>query len=272
MLCRRPLSFRVIQTYSSRGSNWLSHCHWELFSRTEELNDFQLDNDDDSETEFLIVWSNRVNIPFIHVGKDQITPVMCETWLWFLAPNYKWICKWQKPAETPTFSCTTSGGSDKSWTRKPRACFHVYSSQARLNTATVWWIDYQIISTRVQNTAARLIFNLRKYDRITPALVTLHWLPVKYRIEFKTLLIVFKDFMARHLATCKKWPHKILFHEIQWNMCPGSFKIQAWDFQKVCIVVCEPLAWNCLSKEIRSCDEIEAFKRNLQNNLFVKLF
>ena len=45
---------------------------------------------------------------------------------------------------------------------------------------------------RVQNTAARLVFNLRKYDRITPALVTLHWLPVKYRIEFKTLLIVFK--------------------------------------------------------------------------------
>ena len=45
---------------------------------------------------------------------------------------------------------------------------------------------------RVQNTAARLVFNLRKYDRITPALVTLNWLPVKYRIEFKTLLIVFK--------------------------------------------------------------------------------
>ena len=43
----------------------------------------------------------------------------------------------------------------------------------------------------VQNTAARLVFNLRKYDRITPALATLHWLPVKYRIEFKTLLIVF---------------------------------------------------------------------------------
>ena len=34
----------------------------------------------DSKTEFLIVWSKqqleRVNIPFIHVGEDQITPVM----------------------------------------------------------------------------------------------------------------------------------------------------------------------------------------------------
>ena len=44
----------------------------------------------------------------------------------------------------------------------------------------------------VQNTAARLVFNLKKYDRITPALVTLHWHPVKYRIELKRHLIVLK--------------------------------------------------------------------------------
>ena len=44
----------------------------------------------------------------------------------------------------------------------------------------------------LQNTTAILVLNLRKYDRITPALVTLHWLPVKYRIEFKTLLIIFR--------------------------------------------------------------------------------
>ena len=53
---------------------------------------------------------------------------------------------------------------------------------------------------RVQNTAARLVFNLRKYDRITLALVTLHWLPVKYRIEFKTLLIVFKGLHGKALT------------------------------------------------------------------------
>ena len=50
---------------------------------------------------------------------------------------------------------------------------------------------------RVQNTAARLVFNLRKYDRIIPALVTLHWLPVKYWIELKKTLIVFKGLYGR---------------------------------------------------------------------------
>ena len=45
---------------------------------------------------------------------------------------------------------------------------------------------------RVQNTAARLITNTRKYDHISPALYNLHWLPVFYRIYFKILIVTFK--------------------------------------------------------------------------------
>ena len=45
---------------------------------------------------------------------------------------------------------------------------------------------------QVQNAAARLITNTRKYDHITPALYNLHWLPVFYRIYFKILIITFK--------------------------------------------------------------------------------
>ena len=57
---------------------------------------------------------------------------------------------------------------------------------------------------RVQNTAARLVFNLRKYDRITPALVTLHWLPVNSGLNSKHRWSSSKDFMAKHLPTSKK--------------------------------------------------------------------
>ena len=38
---------------------------------------------------------------------------------------------------------------------------------------------------------------LRKYDNIYDVLVTLHWLPIKYRIEFKTLLIVFRGLHSK---------------------------------------------------------------------------
>ena len=46
---------------------------------------------------------------------------------------------------------------------------------------------------RVQNAAAKIITRRRRCDHITPILIELHWLPVKYRIQFKVLLFVFKS-------------------------------------------------------------------------------
>ena len=45
---------------------------------------------------------------------------------------------------------------------------------------------------RLQNAAARLITNVPRYSHITPVLRSLHWLPVKFRIDFKILLLTFK--------------------------------------------------------------------------------
>ena len=45
---------------------------------------------------------------------------------------------------------------------------------------------------RVQNAAARLPLSCKKYNHITPILISLHWLPVRYRINFKILLLTFK--------------------------------------------------------------------------------
>ena len=45
---------------------------------------------------------------------------------------------------------------------------------------------------RVQNAAARLVTNTPRICHITPILKDLHWLPIKYRIEFKIVLLTFK--------------------------------------------------------------------------------
>ena len=45
---------------------------------------------------------------------------------------------------------------------------------------------------RIQSAAARLIIKESKFCHITPLVMTLHWLPVKYRIHFKILLLTFK--------------------------------------------------------------------------------
>ena len=43
---------------------------------------------------------------------------------------------------------------------------------------------------RVHNAAGRVVSRTRKYDRITPVSMDLHWLPVKRRISFKILLLL----------------------------------------------------------------------------------
>ena len=46
--------------------------------------------------------------------------------------------------------------------------------------------------TASSNAAARLVVQESRFCHITPLLKSLHWLPVKYRIVFKILLITFK--------------------------------------------------------------------------------
>ncbi len=43
----------------------------------------------------------------------------------------------------------------------------------------------------VQNAAARVLPRTRKYDHISPVMSTLHWLPIKHRIDLQILLITY---------------------------------------------------------------------------------
>ena len=56
----------------------------------------------------------------------------------------------------------------------------------------------------IQNSAARLITKKRKFDSISPILQELHWLPIKSRIKFKLLTMVFRCIQALLQYTCKK--------------------------------------------------------------------
>ena len=39
---------------------------------------------------------------------------------------------------------------------------------------------------------ARIVKRVRRYDHITPALIELHWLPIRSRIQYKVALLTFK--------------------------------------------------------------------------------
>ena len=150
-----------------------------------------------SKTEFLIVGNKqqleRVNIPFIHVGEDQITPATSERNLGVIFDSsLKTDMQITKACQNAYYHLHNI--------RRIRKFLSQEATCTILHAFIISQIDYCNSSMnglikklqRVQNTAARLVFNLRKYDRITPALATFRWFPVKYRIEFKTPLIVLK--------------------------------------------------------------------------------
>ena len=45
----------------------------------------------------------------------------------------------------------------------------------------------------VQNTAARVLCRISKYNHITSTLKSLHWLPVEFRIKYKICLLTFNS-------------------------------------------------------------------------------
>ena len=46
---------------------------------------------------------------------------------------------------------------------------------------------------RVLNASARLVCNALRFCHITPIMRDLHWLPIRARINFKVLLLTFKE-------------------------------------------------------------------------------
>jgi len=68
----------------------------------------------------------------------------------------------------------------------------MHNQYRHLSTAC-WTIDVHFKRLQsVQNAAARLVSGARRYDHITPVLTTLHWLPVRKRVMFKTVVLVWK--------------------------------------------------------------------------------
>ena len=126
---------------------------------------------------------------------------------------------------------------------------------------------------RIQNTAARPICNMNKYDHITPILVKLHWLPVRYRINLKILLITFKVIHGlapkylSELLTCKtkfnynlRSTSKILLQQPRMKTLP---KLGDQSF-----TVAAPALWNNLPNVIRSGTSINSLKKTSEDSCF----
>ena len=129
---------------------------------------------------------------------------------------------------------------------------------------------------RVQNTCARLICNTSKFSRITPVLRDLHWLPVRQRILFKMLLIVYKALNGlapsyiTELLKVKSHMHSHNLRSSQDTLLlqipSHKTKITLGDRAFACA---GPRAWNNLPLAVRKSSSLTIFKSRLKSHLFV---
>lgn len=127
----------------------------------------------------------------------------------------------------------------------------------------------------VQNAAARLLTGSGRRAHINPILSSLHWLPIKFRIDFKILVLTFR-------ALNGQAPQYIT--DLLCTYSPGrSFQSAGQSLlivPKTCyktrgdlsFEAVAPRLWNALPLFLRLADSVESFKRQLKTLLFKQAF
>lgn len=127
----------------------------------------------------------------------------------------------------------------------------------------------------VQNAAARLLTGTKKCEHITPVLAELHWLPVKFRIDFKILLFVFKAlhgqaplYISELLSTYSA--ARPLRSTTQLLLAIPKTRLKTRGDRAFSVIA--PKLWNSLPFHIKSCNTIVSFKTNLKTHFYSLAF
>ena len=130
---------------------------------------------------------------------------------------------------------------------------------------------------RVQNAAARLVTSTPRYCHITPILYELHWLPVKFRINFKLLLITFKalygmapNYIADLLNIKKKGNYSLRSNDSIMLEYPKEKSLRSFGDRSFSVAATK--LWNELPEDIRNISSINVFKTALKTHLFKSAF
>ena len=130
---------------------------------------------------------------------------------------------------------------------------------------------------RAQNAAARLIFKQPKFSHITPVLFQLHWLPIKYRIEFKILLFTFKaihgmapDYICKLISRKSSTRYALRSSQRIVLETPSGKILSTLGGRAFCYAA--PKLWNNLPCKMSSLDSLSSFKCHLKTYLFKQAF
>lgn len=126
---------------------------------------------------------------------------------------------------------------------------------------------------RVQNAAVRLILDLNMWDHVTPGLRQLHWLPVRWRIQYKLCTIMH----SVHAGRCPAYMTDCVRSVADSSSRSGlrSAKSSSYvtprlrtKFGERAFSFAGPAAWNSLPAELHDTDDPTVFRKKLKTHFF----
>ena len=235
----------------------------------------------DDKTEFLIIGNNqklrKIPTPMLHIGGSEIKPVDS-------ARNIGAIFDSTMSMEKHVDSICKSAwyhlrriGSIRKYLDMPstKTLVHAFITSKLDNlNSLLYGLPDKLINRlqRIQNAAARLVTRTRKHDHITPVLKELHWLPVRYRIDYKILLLTYKALNDEGPEYLRELliPSKGLRSRERLELQKPATKLVNYgdrSFSKAA-----PVLWNSLPVELRKSKSTNTFKKNLKTHLFTLAF
>ena len=124
---------------------------------------------------------------------------------------------------------------------------------------------------RIQNYAARVVLRLHKFSHITPALATLHWLPVKRRIDFKVALLVYKALNGQTPAYITDLlqpydPPRELRSADKQLLSQPPCRLKSYGDRAFCCAA--PFVWNNIPHSVKTAKTVDNFKVKLKTHFY----
>ena len=124
---------------------------------------------------------------------------------------------------------------------------------------------------KVENSSASIIFKCRKQNHISPLLMSLHWLPINARIEYKLSVICHSFFLGLSPIYLSDLllvytPKRILCSSSDNGiLCISNLRKKTFGHRSFSFAA--PTIWNSLSTELLHTDSIQKFRSALKNHL-----
>ena len=124
---------------------------------------------------------------------------------------------------------------------------------------------------RLRSIQAGIVTLPKRFDHTTPIMFKLHWLPLKYCIHFKILLLVYKYLNGlaliypSELLRCSNSP-RLLCSSSQNFLAVPRPRLKTYGDRAFSVVA--PKLWNQLPPELRGGTSVDQFRRFLKTYLF----